>query len=86
MAFVSINTTPSIQPVKGKMAHVDTMLIIPYVNGMTPEQFKTWRTTLGWTQLAVADALGVSISTVKRMEKRGTSQLIDLACRQLEGL
>jgi len=36
---------------------------------MTPQEFKAWREAMGFTQQAAADAIGVSIQSVRLYEK-----------------
>lgn len=60
---------------------------------MTAQEFKLWRDRLGWTQRRAADALGLSLSTVKNYElgrRRGEEEpsavprVVELACRFIE--
>lgn len=43
---------------------------------MTPDQFKSWRTDLGWTKVVAADRLGISVSQMSCYETGLTRHLV----------
>ena len=48
---------------------------------MTPQQFRSWRSAMGWTQQQAADALGMSKSTVELYEsgkRRDNNQPVEI--------
>ena len=66
---------------------------MPYHMNMTAKEFRAWRDRMGWSQQRVADALDLSISTVKNYElgfRRGSEEaakvprVVEMACRLLE--
>jgi len=52
---------------------------------MTPAEFRAWRSAMGYTQQQAAQALGVSLRTVKAWEsgETGAPGLLPLACAAL---
>jgi DNA-binding XRE family transcriptional regulator len=53
---------------------------------MTAQDFKAWRTRIGWTQQKAADELGVCRKSIILYECRGQRipVKIELACQALE--
>lgn len=49
---------------------------------MTPEQFKSWRVSQGFSQKQAAEALGKCKSTIEKWEGgvHGIPAIVDLAC------
>ena len=52
---------------------------------MTPEQFRDWRTAMGWTQTEAGEALGVTLRQVQRYEsgEQGIKDSIEKLCNML---
>lgn len=55
---------------------------------MTPEQFRSWRARVGWSQKRLADALRVPVNTVARWERGELTirhpTILQLALERLE--
>ena len=53
---------------------------------MTPQEFREWRRSHGWSQAAAAKRLGVVLQTVKFWEqgRNPISRLVALACNALD--
>jgi transcriptional regulator with XRE-family HTH domain len=50
---------------------------------VTPNEVKQARANLGFTQKQLAEKLGISVETVKRIERIGASTIQALAIKQL---
>ena len=57
-----------------------------YLKGMTPDDLKTWREKHGYTQVTLAQVLGVHEMTVSKWERgvREISPFLHLALEKLE--
>ena len=53
---------------------------------MTPQEFRDWRRSHGWTQAKAAERLGMKLQTVKFWEqgRNPISRLVKLACTALD--
>ena len=51
---------------------------------MTNDELRDWQKRMGWTQVQVANELGLSVATYKRYLSGDVPKVVELACKYLE--